>query len=64
MTYSTLQTSTNQTPTNSPVANNYVAGDDVSVANRMADYYKAQGLDPKAAFDSPDDALHDFGPLI
>ncbi|MFF5977073.1 hypothetical protein ACFY7C_36835 [Streptomyces sp. NPDC012769] len=39
-----------------------VANDDISVANRMAEFYKSQGIDPSAAYDSPDDAMLDFGP--
>jgi hypothetical protein len=53
---------TNKTfPVDSP--ENY-ANDDASVAHRLAEYYKAQGIDPARAYDSPDDALQDFGPLI
>jgi hypothetical protein len=59
MTYSTLQTSTNN---EAPVAETgYYANDDISVANRLAEYYQAQGIDPSAAYDSPDDAIGDFG---
>jgi hypothetical protein len=36
-------------------------GDDASVAKIIADRYESQGLDPRAAYDSPDDALDDFG---
>lgn len=60
MTYTTLQTLTTNPQSNAPVAS-YVPGDDVSVANRLAETYNAMGLDPSAAFDSPEDALGDFG---
>lgn len=46
---------------NVPVAEYTVPGDDISVANRLSEQYNAMGLDPAAAFDSPDDALGDFG---
>jgi len=50
-------TTTNASPTVAiPVAN-----DDVSVADRLAEYYKSQGKDPARAYDTPDDALADFG---
>jgi len=51
------------TTDNSPVAQFPVAepGDDISVAHRLAEQYKAQGLDPARAYDSPEDALQDFG---
>lgn len=61
MTFSTLQTLTSTNvkfPVDSP--ENY-ANDDASVADRLADYYKNQGIDPARAYDTPDDALMDFG---
>lgn len=63
MTFSTLQTLTTNSQAMLPVAE-YTPGDDASVAKRIAEYYKAQGIDPARAYDSPDDALQDFGPLI
>lgn len=63
MTFSTLQTLTTTNPVVSPVAE-YNPNDDASVANRLAEYYQANGIDPKRAYDSPDDAIADFGPLI
>lgn len=63
MTFSTLQTLTTDGVTKLPVAE-YTPGDDASVANAIAEHYKAQGIDPARAYDSPDDALQDFGPLI
>ena len=53
------------TTTNNPsqgyVDPNFIANDDASVARRMAKIYEAQGMDPSMAFDSPDDAMLDFG---
>lgn len=60
MTFSTLQT-LSTTNNNAPVAEYVYPGDDISVANRLAEQYNAMGLDPSAAYDSPDDALGDFG---
>lgn len=60
MTFSTLQTLTNNSGiVMAPVAD--YANDDISVAKRLAEQYEKQGLDPKRAYDSPDDALQDFG---
>lgn len=60
MTFSTLQTLTtnNNTPASVVVP---VANDDSSVADRLAEYYKDQGMDPARAYDTPDDAIMDFG---
>jgi hypothetical protein len=60
MTFSTLQTLTTTNNLVSPVAE-YLPGDDASVAKRLAEQYKQQGIDPERAYDSPDDALQDFG---
>ncbi len=60
MTFSTLQTLSNGSDT-PPVASYVMPGDDASVAKIIADRYESQGLDPRAAYDSPDDALDDFG---
>ncbi len=35
--------------------------DDVSMANRLAEMYKSQGLDPNQAYDNP---LDDFGGFV
>jgi len=60
MTFSTLQTLTSNQ--SSPVAEvPIIPGDDASVAKLIADRYTSQGLDPRAAYDNPDDALNDFG---
>lgn len=53
----TLQTSNNGNP---PVANIAIPGDDVSVAEAIANQYREQGIDPNSAYDHPDDALGDF----
>jgi len=61
MTFSTLQTLTTDKgkfPIDSP--ENW-ANDDASVANRLAEFYTSQGVDPTRAYDSPDDAIMDFG---
>lgn len=63
MTFSTLQTLTTSNPNIVPVAE-YNPVDDASMANRLAEYYKANGIDPKRAYDTPDDAIMEFGPLI
>lgn len=60
MTFSTIQTLTTNGVATLPVAE-YSPGDDASVAHRLAEDYKAQGIDPARAYDSPDDALQDFG---
>lgn len=60
MTYSTIQTLTTNSSAATPVAE-YSPGDDTSVANAIAERYKANGIDPSRAYDSPDDALQDFG---
>src|SRR5688572_27610927 len=58
-TFSTIQT---LTANNTPVDNyNYVPLDDASVANAIAKQYQDAGIDPKSAYDSPDDAINDFG---
>lgn len=60
MTFSTIQTLTNG-DSNIPVATNYVSpGDDASVARLIADRYEQQGIDPRNAYDNPDDAINDF----
>ncbi|MGS2592237.1 hypothetical protein [Streptomyces hebeiensis] len=59
-TFSTIQTLTNEHP---PVAKEFVAGDDQSIAQYIAEEYKQQGMDPRAAYDNPDDAIMDFGGL-
>ncbi len=60
MTFSTLQTlSSGIKPFTMPFEG--TAGDDISVAKAIADRYESQGIDPRAAYDSPDDALGDFG---
>lgn len=62
MTFSTLQTLTTNNNNNIlPVAESYTPGDDASVANHLAEYYKAKGIDPARAYDNPDDAIADFG---
>lgn len=60
MTFSTLQTLTTNNVEFSPVAE-HIPGDDASVAKRLAGYYEANGIDPARAYDTPDDALSDFG---
>lgn len=60
MTFSTLQTLTNS-ESGFPVASYVMPGDDASVAKMIADRYESQGFDPQSAYDSPDDALNDFG---
>jgi hypothetical protein len=58
-TFSTIQTLTTN---NSPVdPHNYVPLDDISVANAIAKQYQEAGIDPRSAYDSPDDAIDDFG---
>ena len=60
MTFSTIQTlTTNSGAVKVPVDEYPV--DDISVAHRIAEQYKSQGIDPARAYDSPDDALQDFG---
>lgn len=60
MTFSTLQTLSNP-----PVAeidyDRFMPGDDSSVAKQIAERYEKQGIDPRAAYDNPDDAINDFG---
>lgn len=60
MTFSTLQTLTTK-PNEASVAESYTPGDDASVAEHIAEYYKSKGIDPSRAYDSPDDAIADFG---
>jgi hypothetical protein len=60
MTFSTLQTLTTTNPAVVPVAD-YTPVDDASTANRLAEYYRSKGMDPQRAYDTPDDALADFG---
>jgi hypothetical protein len=38
-----------------------VSGNDEALSKYIAEQYEAQGLDPRGAFDSPDDAIQDFG---
>jgi hypothetical protein len=39
----------------------FLPKDDASIANFLAQQYAAQGLDPNAAYDKPEDAIRDFG---
>ena len=58
MTFSTIQTLA--TNPYSPVARLDIANDDASVARRIAEEYKASGIDPVMAYDDPEAALQDF----
>jgi hypothetical protein len=63
-TYSTMQTLNNNEPVSIPVANldpAFLPKDDASLAKLIAKQYEDAGLDPRAAFDSPEDAINDFG---
>jgi hypothetical protein len=40
---------------------NFVPRDDKSVADLIAQQYRDAGIDPNSAYDSPDDAIADFG---
>lgn len=60
-TYSTLQTLTKSPVAMTNVDPNFIPRDDVSMAAFIAARYEEQGIDPASAFDSPDDALGDFG---
>ena len=62
--YSTLQTLTNPPPKPKIPPNvdpNFVPRDDASMAKYLAGQYEMQGLDPKAAYATPEEAIADFG---
>jgi len=61
MTFSTLQTLTTNSINDPASVVVPVANDDSSVADRLAKYYENQGVDPARAYDTPDDAIADFG---
>lgn len=62
-TFSTLQTMTMSDSETLPVGEKFVSGNDEVVASQLADFYQKQGIDPRAAYDSPVDAIDDFGGL-
>jgi len=45
----------------SPIKDLSIGNDDISVARRIAASYEEAGMDPAMAYDSPDDAMQDFG---
>lgn len=48
---------TSPIPTNSQ----FVPRDDASIAEHIAEQYREAGIDPSAAYDSPDMGINDFG---
>lgn len=60
MTFSTIQTLSNGIVNATPMAFDGSPGDDPSVAKSISERYKAQGLDPWAAYDDPETAMNDF----
>jgi hypothetical protein len=63
MTYSTLQNLnlTSEVPVAYNIDPNFIPRDDESLSKYLSQKYTENGIDPSAAFDSPDDAIHDFG---